>query len=155
MHRIGIVPFDIEENAIALLYVTSQSRGRWIVPKGLIKEGESHVDACQREAFEEAGVEGIVFDDFPMTVSIGKRSENGVEQVPVTYYPLLVTRQHDEWPEKDRRERHWALIADAAKVTHRDDYLVLIRQFEKLSPWITRLAAEHKHQQPEALMPAQ
>lgn len=155
MHRIGIVPFEISNDAVALLYVTSQTRGRWIVPKGLMKDGETHVEACQREAFEEAGVKGFVFKDFPMTVAIGKRGDQGLQQVPVTYYPLLVTEQLDEWPEQERRERHWALLQDAAKVAHREDYLVLVRQFEKLAPFITKLAAEYKLQRQAELTPAQ
>ena len=154
MHRVGIIPFDIEDSAIALLSVTSQTRGRWIMPKGLIKEGESHTEACEREAFEEAGVKGIVFSDFPMTVTVGKRTPQGLEQVPVTYYPMLVTEQLDEWPEKDKRERHWALIQDAVKVAYRDDYLKLIRQLERLAPWITKLAAECKQEPPVKRMQA-
>ncbi|MGI9355692.1 MAG: NUDIX hydrolase [Rhizobiaceae bacterium] len=154
MHRVGIMPFDIAKNAVALLFVTSQTRGRWIVPKGLIKDGESHTEACQREAFEEAGVEGVVFDDFPMTVTVGKRTDSGLEQVPVTYYPMLVTKQLDDWPENENRERHWALLQNASKVVHRDDYLVLIRQFERLIPWLTKLAAHHKPPQQAEPTPA-
>lgn len=144
MHRIGIVPFDIKDKAIALLFVTSQTRGRWILPKGLAKQDETHIDTCHREGFEEAGVRGVVLKDFPITVTIGKKTDRGVQKVPVTYYPLLVSEQAEEWPEKDRRQRHWALIEDAAKVAYREDYLELIRQFEALRPFIEEAARPHK-----------
>lgn len=154
MHRVGIIPFDVRDNAVALMFVTSQTRGRWILPKGKIKSGETHIEACHREAFEEAGVRGIVLEDFTSTVVIGKQTPRGVEKVPVTYYPYLVTRQEDDWPEKERRQRHWALIQDSERVVHREDYLALVRQFEALRKWITKAAMQHKSMLQEGQLPA-
>ena len=144
MHRVGIIPFETKKKAIAILFVTSQTRGRWILPKGLAKKNESHADTCRREGFEEAGVRGLVLEDYPLTVLIGKKAGGSMEQVPVTYYPFLVQEQKDKWPDQDRRERHWALIEDAPKVTYREDFLGLIRQFELLAPWIREFAKQHK-----------
>ncbi len=156
MHRIGIIPFEIQDEAIALMFVTSQTRGRWILPKGRQKQGESHVDTCHREGFEEAGVRGVVLEDFPFTVKIGKSTGVGrVKSVPVTYYPYLVLQQEDEWPEKHVRERHWALIEDVHRVAYREDYLVLVRQFQDLRKWITKAARECKSKQLEHPLPAQ
>ena len=144
MHRIGIIPFAIKGNQMALLFVTSQTRGRWILPKGLARNGESHVETCHREGFEEGGVRGVVLEDFPITVVITKQTEEGKQQNPVTYYPFLVTEQEDEWPDKESRERHWALLEDATKVLYREDFLALIRQFKELRPWISQAAEQHK-----------
>ena len=144
MHRVGIIPFDIKDETIAVLFVTSQTRGRWILPKGRIKPGESQVEACHREGFEEAGVRGIVLEDFPATVVIGKKTDRGLQNVPVTYYPLLVGEQFDDWPEQSKRQRHWALIEDAPKVAYRVDYLNLVHQFQALKPWIIEVASPHK-----------
>ncbi|MEM8689024.1 MAG: NUDIX domain-containing protein [Pseudomonadota bacterium] len=144
MHRVGIVPFDIKGKLTALLFVTSSSRGRWILPKGLAKANESHADTCHREGFEEAGVRGEVFTNFPCTVVISKTTSEGMEQIPVTYYPYLVKKQEDTWPESKRRLRHWTLVQDAAKVAYKDDFLGLINQFRALEPWIREAATEHK-----------
>lgn len=144
MHRIGIIPFDIRDEAVAILFVTSQTRGRWILPKGKVEKGENHFDACHREGFEEAGIRGQIFEDFPVTVVITKQSDQGKRSVPVTYYPFLVTEQVDEWPERHKRQRHWALIEDAPRVAYREDYLPLIRHFEDLRTWITETARSRK-----------
>ena len=144
MHRIGVIPFAIKEKEMALLFVTSQTRGRWILPKGLAKKGESHVETCHREGFEEGGVRGVVLEDYPITVVISKQTDDGKQQIPVTYYPYFVTEQEDEWPDKERRERHWALLEDATKVLYREDFLALIQQFEALRPWISQAAKQHK-----------
>ncbi|HEY9538002.1 MAG TPA: NUDIX domain-containing protein [Kiloniellaceae bacterium] len=154
MHRVGIIPFDTRDTAVAILFVTSQTRGRWILPKGTKKPGETHVETCHREGFEEAGVKGVVLDDFPITVLVTKQTATGKRVVPVTYYPFLVTEQFDEWPEKDRRQRHWALIEDAPRVAYREDLLPLIKQFEDLRPWIIEAVGQYRSSQPEELTPA-
>ena len=146
MHRIGTIPFDIRDDSVALLFVTSQTRGRWILPKGKPKVGETHAETCHREGFEEGGVRGIVLEDFPTTVPIGRQTPQGIQRVPVTYYPYLVTEQVDEWPEKKQRQRHWALIEDASKVAYRVDYLALVQHFEAMRPWIIEVARGHKAQ---------
>ncbi|MEK9672440.1 MAG: NUDIX domain-containing protein [Rhodospirillaceae bacterium] len=148
MHRIGIIPFDVRDKALAMLFVTSQTRGRWIVPKGKQKKGETHVQTCHREGFEEAGVRGVVLEDFPFTIIITKSTVGGVERVPVTYYPYLVTEQVDDWPERAKRQRHWALLEDADRVAYREDYLFLIKQFESMKDWIIAAATPHKSLQP-------
>ena len=144
MHRVGIIPFATKGDQIALLFVTSQTRGRWILPKGRIKAKETHLDACHREAFEEAGVRGTILEDFPFTTVIGKYGPSGVQQVAVTYYPFLVNKQENEWPEKERRLRHWALREDAPKVAYREDYLGLIEQFASLKPWVRDAVSRDK-----------
>jgi 8-oxo-dGTP pyrophosphatase MutT (NUDIX family) len=143
MHRIGIIPFGIEGDAMALLFVTSQTRGRWILPKGRQKRGETHAEACHREGFEEAGVRGVVLEDFPLTVPIGRQTPNGIEIIPVTYYPYLVVREDDDWPERKQRERLWVLIDDAEDVAFDEDLLALIHQFQALATWITNAAKGH------------
>ncbi|MEP5181942.1 MAG: NUDIX domain-containing protein [Rhizobiaceae bacterium] len=144
MHRIGTLPFDIKDDAVALLFVTSQTRGRWILPKGLAKTGETHAETCAREAFEEAGIKGQVLEDFPITVPITKQTDDGKQAVPVTYYPMLVNDQSDDWPEVETRERHWALIDDSPKVAFREDIMGLVQQFEALMPWIKEAAKQSR-----------
>lgn len=154
MHRIGVIPFDTRDAAVAILFVTSQTRGRWILPKGRRKPEESHSETCHREAFEEAGVKGIVLEDFPMTMLVTKQTPAGKRVVPVTYYPFLVTEQVDDWPERERRQRHWALIEDAPRVAYREDLVPLLRQFDALRAWVTEAAGRHKSERQETLTPA-
>ena len=39
-HRVGAIPFIIEDGDVKLLVVTSLTRGRWVFPKGTLKKGE-------------------------------------------------------------------------------------------------------------------
>ena len=143
-HKIGAIPFVIKDGRIALLFVTSKRKGRWIFPKGNATKGESHNKASRREAFEEAGVRGRVFADFPITTIIGKASKPASQKTAVTYYPLLVNTQYDKFPEAKKRERHWILLENAENITAHEDYLNLIRQFRALSPWLLKTATDKK-----------
>ena len=153
-HRIGAIPFDIKNDRIALLFVTSQVRGRWIWPKGKLKEGESHKKGCKREAFEEAGVKGFVIEDAPLTNLITKSTKDGTADVAVTYYPFYVEEQFDKWPEEKTRQRHWALLEDAPRVTDRQDFLSVINQLTALKPLILQRSKQKIKQQQEKQKPA-
>ena len=102
-HKIGVIPFSIDGDRLAIMFVTSQKRGCWILPKGNLEPKESHKKGCKREAFEEAGLKGKILKNFPITAVITKSSASAIEQTAVTYYPMLVTEQLDEWPEKSKR----------------------------------------------------
>lgn len=143
-HKIGVIPFAISGDRVAIMFVTSQRRGRWILPKGNLKPDESHKKGCKREAFEEAGVKGRIMSELPMTHVVTKSSDGKLSQVAVTYYPMLVSKQVDEWPEKAKRERHWALLEDAERVTDREDFQQIIKQFAAIKPLILETAKRKK-----------
>ena len=128
---------------LSVLMITSRKTKRWILPKGNLKPHESHKKGCKREAFEEAGIKGLILTDFPMTHVVTKSDNGTVSQVAVTYYPMLVSKQFDEWPEQPKRERHWALLDDAPRVTDREDFRLVINQFAAIKPLILK-TAKHK-----------
>ncbi len=143
----GVIPFDIEGDRIAIMFVTSQGRGRWILPKGDLKPGESHKKGCKREAFEEAGIEGSLLRKVPMTMIITKSNAGTTRAIAVTYYPMLVNKQFESWPESSKRQRHWATLEDAQKVTDREDFLKVIKQFNDLKPLILKIAKQKREKQ--------
>lgn len=154
-NRVGIIPFDIKDDDIAMLFITSQTRGRWILPKGKQEKNETPFDTCHREGFEEAGVRGIVLERFPLTIVVTKQMDKKTGRLPVTYYPFLVTEQTDDWPEKDKRQRHWSLLEEAQRIAYREDFVPLLQRFEELRPWIISSAKAYKEQQQAQPMPAQ
>lgn len=149
MRKVGVIPFAAKNNDLAILFVTSMARGRWILPKGNMRPTEDAIAAARREALEEAGVSGKVLEEFPITVPIGKSSDKGVKMLPVTYYPLLVDVQYEDWQERAKRDRHWALLQAANRVVHRQDFLELLKRFESLVPWIREAVAHNKARLPK------
>ena len=138
MHRIGSLPFHLADNQVTLLFVTSLTRKRWVLPKGVVKQGESPVATCVRETFEEAGVSGTVLENYPISAPITRLTDNGPEAVPVTYYPMLVHEQAQVWPEMQQRKRIWSPIEQMNDIRPRQDVMSIVQQFEALMPWITK-----------------
>lgn len=123
-----------------MLFVTSQTRGRWVLPKGRREKGESHEDTCHREGFEEAGIRGRVLGDFPTTALMTKLTNAGLQHNPVTYYPFLVVEQTDAWPEKKQRERRWIELGKTSEIESIQDHAPLIDHFERFRKWILEAA---------------
>lgn len=112
----GAIPYTVIKGDVVFLLITSRGSGRWIFPKGDLIDGLEPWDAAAQEAMEEAGIEGEV-DPRPLglyrtfkTLAIRRK------MIEVELYPLRVTRQFDDWPEKGHRHRHWAILPEAKRL---------------------------------------
>lgn len=108
--EIGAMPWLMQKNGLHVVLVTSRKRKRWILPKG---QPEDHLSAPQLakvEAYEEAGIRGVIQNKFE-TAKVKRRGS----AVKVKIYPIKVERLLDKWPEDDERERrvvHWQKAID-------------------------------------------
>lgn len=118
-----------------MLLVTSRRRSRWVLPKGKIKRGISAHRSAAREAFEEAGVIGLI-SAIPLgTYRQGKTHDTGeVETVTVRAFPMLVTEEIARWPEMQFRQRRWMPIAAAIQAVKNDELRALLATFAKDLP---------------------
>jgi 8-oxo-dGTP pyrophosphatase MutT (NUDIX family) len=112
----GVIPYSMVDATPVFLLITSRRTGRWIFPKGGLEVGLEPWDSAQKEAFDEAGVEGIV-----NTISVGSYrawKTRGVRRlvIEVDMFPFRVERQLDNWRETDERHRHWATLAEASRL---------------------------------------
>lgn len=107
----GAVPYRLRgDGEVQVLLVKSRS-GLWILPKGHIEEGHTPEETAQREAFEEAGVQGQVV---PGVIGSYHYEKTGSEY-RVELFVLRVSRTLDEWPERDQRERLWLSLDEARR----------------------------------------
>lgn len=142
LKKVGVIPFQIIDGNITILLVTSIRTQRWILPKGNLKSNESRKKGGLREAFEEAGIDGKILKDFPITMVMpDKTVSNG--EAPVIFYPMQVENQAETWPEQDRRERKWMVLDAALAEIPSADILSVLKHFKSLSPWVIK-AAETK-----------
>src|SRR3954469_6189247 len=99
-----------------VMLVTSRGRQRWIIPKGWPHSGRAPCDSAAREAFEEAGVLGLVGRRSLGSFRYKKRLKKGrVTVCDVHVFPLNVVRQRPQWPEKNQREIKWVSVKEAAE----------------------------------------
>src|SRR6266542_1157381 len=102
-----------------VMLVTSRETQRWIIPKGWPQRGRAPYDSAAREAFEEAGVVGAVGRRSVGSFPYEKRLKGGGVMVcEVHVFPLKVTRQSKQWPEKEQRDVKWLSIKQAAETVH-------------------------------------
>ena len=113
--QLAVIPFIMHQGQPLILMVTSRETRRWIVPKGWQEKKVTDRDQAGREAFEEAGVAGILSDKPIGSYRYDKRLKDGrVKVLEVAVYSLEVTELLDDWPEMDERERRWMTPAQAA-----------------------------------------
>jgi phosphohistidine phosphatase len=106
----AVIPFRFHCDALEVLLITSRRRRRWIIPKGIIEQDLTPIESAQKEAWEEAGVEGIVRGK-SLGIYVNEKW-GGVCQVAV--YAMKVNTIHDVWPEDDRT-REWVDVETAAE----------------------------------------
>jgi 8-oxo-dGTP pyrophosphatase MutT (NUDIX family) len=101
---------------VEVLLITSRQTRRWVIPKGWPIRGLTPSESAAREAFEEAGVEGVPARQPIGRYSYLKRLSGGAPQtLQVTVFPLHVLKEADRWPEKRQREKRWTPLQEAAE----------------------------------------
>ena len=117
-----------------VMLVTSRGTRRWIIPKGWPQKGRAPHRSAAREAFEEAGVTGVV-DRRPVgSFPYQKRLKNGgVVVCEVKVYPLKVSRQSKRWPEHRQRKIRWLSPKEAAKAVREPMLGTIIRRLARVS----------------------
>ena len=127
----GVLPYRVDdEGKLEFLLITSKERRRLVVPKGNPIPFMLNYESAAREAFEEAGVEGRI-----ATMPIGayryekRRRAAGATPAIVNLYPLLVTRQAVDWPERGQRALRWFSPAEAAEAVEEPELSVIIMSF--------------------------
>lgn len=108
----AVIPFKITNDEIEVLLVTSRKKKRWIFPKGIIEEGLSPQESAAKEALEEAGILGEVYN-----VSIGKYNyKKWGGKCKVLVYAMKVSTILGRWVEESMRDRKWMTIEEASEL---------------------------------------
>ena len=94
--------------------VTARGGKGLVVPKGRLERGRTAEQMALQEAWEEAGILGIV-QGRPLG---SYRYTKAGTQFKVETFLMEVTTVVKNWPEHHRRSRHWLLPDDAARRTH-------------------------------------
>lgn len=120
-HRRGV------DGALEVMLLTSRETKRWVVPKGWPMKGLKGHRTAAREAFEEAGLVGVVKPKPIGFYPYAKRMAGGsVIECVVRVYPMRVAKQRKRWPERGEREAQWFTPEAAAAEVHEPELAALI-----------------------------
>jgi len=98
-----------------VLLVRTLTTGRWVVPKGWPEEGLTLAETAAIEAWEEAGIRGIVRPAPVGSFSHVKRNRDGMSlRCRVQVFVIDVAEVADDYPEAGRRDRRWMSPRKAA-----------------------------------------
>jgi 8-oxo-dGTP pyrophosphatase MutT (NUDIX family) len=106
-----------------LCVVTSRNGKRWVIPKGCLEEGKTLAEIALQEAWEEAGLVGLLGPD---PIGSYVYSKAGL-LCQVTVFLLHVSEAADEWPERSQRQRRWLPLRQAESFLEEPGLQQLIR----------------------------
>jgi 8-oxo-dGTP pyrophosphatase MutT (NUDIX family) len=89
--------------------VSSRSGKRWVVPKGCLEPGKTAGEIALQEAWEEAGLVGLLLPE-PLGSYFYEKAGLTCH---VTVFLLRVTEAAADWPERQMRERRWLSFPQA------------------------------------------
>ena len=128
----GVIPYRQAGGELLLLLITSRRKKHWVVPKGIVEIDLSEADSAAQEAFEEAGVLGVVHPD-----SVGEYTYpkwGGTCRVKI--FLMLVQEERKAWPEDFFRERQWLSVEEAAE---RVDQVGLKKLIQKVPEFLRQI----------------
>jgi 8-oxo-dGTP pyrophosphatase MutT (NUDIX family) len=114
--QVAALPYRSHAAGRDILLVTSRRSGRWILPKGWPHHGTSLAQSAAREAYEEAGVHGTIWQHEIGRFVTTKATLDGCACYPVVVYPLKVELELEDWPERLQRQRQWFALAEANEI---------------------------------------
>jgi len=125
-------PSPRRHSQLDVLLITSRNSKRWILPKGWPEAGLSPAENAAREAFEEAGVTGkIEAQPIGSYHYLKAKKDGGGMPCSVDVFALAVTKQSDDWPEKNARELAWMPVEQAMMQVSEPGVRQILKDFRK------------------------
>ena len=131
IRQYGVLAYDIgDAGDPRFLLITSRATKRWVIPRGNPNPGLSPWQSAAHEAYEEAGLTGLVSPEATGAYQYDKRRRDGsAEPAEVEVFPLRITVQSDRWPERHERETRWFSREEAVAAVEEPGLKEIIRNF--------------------------
>lgn len=134
----GAICWRMNRGHVQVLLITSRDTGRWVIPKGWPMAGLGPAGSAEKEAWEEAGVEGLI-----APVRLGRFTYDKIMPGQTSFlcavdvFALRVAKLRANFPERKERRRKWFDAAKAARKVAEPDLRQLLQHLpEMLAPTI-------------------
>lgn len=121
----GVLAYEHCAGTVCIYLITSLNKGHLILPKGVIEPAQSARETALIEAWEEAGLIGIISKD-----PIGEYSTKkwgGICRIAL--YPLKVLATAETYPEQHVRKRVRLTAREAIEQVYHQEAASLIRRW--------------------------
>jgi hypothetical protein len=113
----GALPYRVGKHGVEVMLITSRETRRWVIPKGWPMSGKKPSRVAEIEAFQEAGVKGVVSKKPAGVYPYSKLLPDGEWRLcDVVVFPLRVTLEKVKWRETGERQRQWFPQDEAAEL---------------------------------------
>ena len=136
LHQAAVIAYRIVDKKVQVLLTTSRDTGRWIIPKGNVSPRMTPAKAAEREAFEEAGVKGVIESALPLGIyTYFKKLDTGdTRAATVEVYLLRVTGSVKKFPERCERVLAWVPLAEAPGMIQEPGVVPLLLRLAEIEP---------------------
>lgn len=139
LHQAGVLAFRVVDRELKVLLLTSRGTGRWIIPKGNIDDGITPAKTAEQEAYEEAGIKGMVISPIPLGFYTYLKKLNSGKSLTATVevYIFRVTERLKKWPEKGERKLSWVSMKEAIGLIEEPGVVPLLHKLMKFQAALT------------------
>lgn len=143
--QVAALCWRLRKGRAQVLLVTSRETGRWVLPKGWPMLGHAPEIAAQREAWEEAGVEGKISPEAIGCYGYQKilRNRNPMP-CSVKVFPLRVQTLKGSFPERKERRRKWFTAEEATHLVAEPELADLLLRLSDAPELLAPLAKRAK-----------
>ncbi|MGX4774145.1 NUDIX hydrolase [Bradyrhizobium guangdongense] len=127
--QFAALPFRLDNSELHVMLITTRRKRRWSVPKGSPMRDKQPHHTAELEAYEEAGLIGVVAKRALGSFKHRKRKGERKRTMNVAVFPMKVHGQERWWPEKGEREAIWVSAETAARLVHKAQLRRLISRF--------------------------
>ena len=120
---VDCVVFGFDDGELKVLLIEralDPFRGRWGLPGGFVRVGESLDEAAERELFEEAGIRNVFFEQLYTFGAVDRDPRERV--VSVSYYALVNLSNYEPKAATDALRAKWFPVSKVPKLAfdHRE-----------------------------------
>jgi 8-oxo-dGTP pyrophosphatase MutT (NUDIX family) len=128
--QFAALPWRISEGRCQVMLLTTRGSHRWTIPTGWPMKGLKPFEAASQEAYEEAGLIGVIVSKRPLGAFHYEKKLAGESRLcHVRVFSFRVERKLEDWPEKSQRETRWFDETEAAKLVEEEGLHGIITRF--------------------------
>jgi 8-oxo-dGTP pyrophosphatase MutT (NUDIX family) len=132
--QFAALPFRLDNSEFRVLLITTKRKRRWSIPKGSPMRKKHPHHSAALEAYEEAGLVGVIETRPVGNFKHRKRKGERKRTLNVAVFPMKVHRQERWWPEKGERQAIWVSAETAARLVRKTRLRRLITRFAATCP---------------------
>lgn len=132
----SVIPYRRRKGKIEVLLLTSLSTGRLVLPKGTVEPNMKARHSAEKEAYEEAGVRGILAKRAIGAYRYKKTPKKGGQHCRVKVFALEVREELETWPEIHKRNKIWMSPEQAIKSVDEKKLKSILQRFSETLPYL-------------------